>query len=96
MFPSAVQFRVSIANQYPCSACFSDDLLLYLCWLGILVSVLSLSFHPVGCFATKSGYNSTDGVQLHIAPGPEIWRIPFGIQLVPGGIMTFGYVAPSF
>ncbi|KAF9506548.1 hypothetical protein BS47DRAFT_396141 [Hydnum rufescens UP504] len=30
------------------------------------------------------------GVQKHQKPGPKIWRIPFGIQLVPGGMMTFG------
>jgi len=30
------------------------------------------------------------GVQQHISEGPKVWRIPFGFQLVPGGMMTFG------
>ncbi|GJJ14444.1 hypothetical protein Clacol_008708 [Clathrus columnatus] len=32
----------------------------------------------------------TDGVNKHVAGGPKIWRIPFGFQLVPAGIMCFG------
>lgn len=31
-----------------------------------------------------------DGVNLHVKTGPGIWRIPFGFQLVPAGIMCFG------
>ncbi|KAI0919660.1 hypothetical protein AcW1_003143 [Taiwanofungus camphoratus] len=30
------------------------------------------------------------GVSLHIKTGPRIWRIPFGFQLVPAGIMALG------
>ncbi|KAG6852503.1 hypothetical protein C0991_011461 [Blastosporella zonata] len=30
------------------------------------------------------------GISLHIKTGPKIWRIPFGFQLVPAGIMLFG------
>ncbi|EKM57341.1 uncharacterized protein PHACADRAFT_255054 [Phanerochaete carnosa HHB-10118-sp] len=30
------------------------------------------------------------GISLHITSGPAIWRIPFGMQLVPAGIMAFG------
>ncbi|KAF8492252.1 general substrate transporter [Gautieria morchelliformis] len=30
------------------------------------------------------------GVSLHVKSGPGIWRIPFGFQLVPAGIMCFG------
>ncbi|EPS94056.1 hypothetical protein FOMPIDRAFT_1170042 [Fomitopsis schrenkii] len=30
------------------------------------------------------------GISLHISSGPEIWRIPFGFQLVPAGIMAIG------
>ncbi|KAF8068087.1 general substrate transporter [Lyophyllum atratum] len=30
------------------------------------------------------------GISEHIASGPNIWRIPFGFQLVPAGIMLFG------
>lgn len=32
----------------------------------------------------------TVGISLHISSGPEIWRIPFGFQLVPAGIMALG------
>ncbi len=31
-----------------------------------------------------------DGVRLHINTGYNVWRIPFGLQLVPAGIMAFG------
>jgi len=30
------------------------------------------------------------GVSINIVDGPRIWRIPFGFQLVPAGIMLFG------
>lgn len=30
------------------------------------------------------------GTNLHVKDGPKIWRIPFGFQLVPAGIMCFG------
>ncbi|KAF9552160.1 general substrate transporter [Agrocybe pediades] len=30
------------------------------------------------------------GVGIHILSGPRIWRIPFGFQLVPAGIMCIG------
>ncbi|EJF61963.1 general substrate transporter [Dichomitus squalens LYAD-421 SS1] len=30
------------------------------------------------------------GVGLHIKTGPNVWRIPFGLQLAPAGIMAFG------
>ena len=30
------------------------------------------------------------GISLHIKSGPEVWRIPFGFQLVPAGILAFG------
>ncbi|KAF7797263.1 hypothetical protein EIP86_008456 [Pleurotus ostreatoroseus] len=30
------------------------------------------------------------GISLHIKSGPAIWRIPFGLQLVPAGIMCLG------
>lgn len=29
-------------------------------------------------------------MSLHITTGPRVWRVPFGFQLVPGGIMAFG------
>ena len=34
--------------------------------------------------------NCADGVGIYISTGPNIWRIPFGFQLVPAGIMIFG------
>ncbi|KAJ7900434.1 general substrate transporter, partial [Mycena leptocephala] len=30
------------------------------------------------------------GISIHIAPGPNLWRIPFGLQLIPAGIMCLG------
>jgi sugar porter (SP) family MFS transporter len=30
------------------------------------------------------------GIGLHIHDSPKIWRIPFGVQLVPAGIMSLG------
>ncbi|KAK0199772.1 general substrate transporter [Desarmillaria ectypa] len=30
------------------------------------------------------------GIGIHISSGTNVWRIPFGVQLVPAGIMTFG------
>lgn len=30
------------------------------------------------------------GVNKHISPGPLVWRVPFGFQLVPAGIMCIG------
>ncbi|KAG6843055.1 hypothetical protein H0H93_002429, partial [Arthromyces matolae] len=30
------------------------------------------------------------GIGIHIKTGPNIWRIPFGFQLVPAGILGFG------
>jgi hypothetical protein len=32
------------------------------------------------------------GLSKHITVGPRVWRIPFGIQLVPGGIMAIGLI----
>jgi MFS family permease len=33
---------------------------------------------------------ATVGIALHIHDSPKIWRIPFGVQLVPAGIMSLG------
>ncbi|EMD36144.1 hypothetical protein CERSUDRAFT_96369, partial [Gelatoporia subvermispora B] len=30
------------------------------------------------------------GISLHEPSGPQVWRIPFGFQLVPAGIMALG------
>ena len=32
----------------------------------------------------------TVGISLHIKTGFAVWRIPFGFQLVPAGLMAFG------
>lgn len=32
----------------------------------------------------------TDGIGLHISESVNVWRIPFGFQLVPAGMMAFG------
>ena len=37
--------------------------------------------HPLAC---------TVGISLHIKTGFAVWRIPFGFQLVPAGLMAFG------
>ncbi|TFY83914.1 hypothetical protein EWM64_g107 [Hericium alpestre] len=49
-----------------------------------------------GCFqimvavGVMISYFINYGISLHITSGPGIWRIPFGFQLVPAGIMAFG------
>ncbi|KAG6917089.1 hypothetical protein DXG01_003978 [Tephrocybe rancida] len=49
-----------------------------------------------GCFqimvaiGVMISYFINYGVGIHIASGVNIWRIPFGFQLVPAGIMAFG------
>ncbi|KAJ3920051.1 general substrate transporter [Lentinula edodes] len=35
-------------------------------------------------------YNINLGVGLHVKNNPKIWRIPFGLQLVPAGMMALG------
>jgi len=30
------------------------------------------------------------GISVHVKPGPKLWRIPFGVQLIPAGIMLLG------
>lgn len=49
-------------------------------------------FQVFVAFGVAISYWTNYGVQQTIAPGPEIWRIPFGIQLIPGGLMTFGLI----
>ncbi|KAG6810895.1 hypothetical protein H0H93_014686, partial [Arthromyces matolae] len=31
-----------------------------------------------------------DGVGIHIHSGPRVWRIPFGFQIIPAGILALG------
>lgn len=33
---------------------------------------------------------SSDGVSIHMPNSAKVWRIPFGFQLVPAGILAFG------
>jgi hypothetical protein len=57
----------------------------------------------VSCYLTSSTvsavYESTqrscnvflaDGIGIHVKNSPNVWRIPFGFQLVPAGIMALG------
>ncbi|KAJ7304531.1 general substrate transporter [Mycena albidolilacea] len=30
------------------------------------------------------------GISVHVKPGPKLWQIPFGIQLIPAGVMGLG------
>ncbi|KAG6811789.1 hypothetical protein H0H92_005859 [Tricholoma furcatifolium] len=49
-----------------------------------------------GCFqimvalGVMISYFINYGVGIHITSGVNVWRIPFGFQLVPAGIMAFG------
>ncbi|KJA22452.1 hypothetical protein HYPSUDRAFT_67123 [Hypholoma sublateritium FD-334 SS-4] len=49
-----------------------------------------------GCFqimvavGVMLSYFINYGIGIHIATGPNIWRIPFGFQLVPAGVLLFG------
>ncbi|KAK0236220.1 general substrate transporter [Armillaria nabsnona] len=36
------------------------------------------------------------GIGVHISSGANVWRIPFGVQLVPASIMTFGLLPSRF
>ncbi|KAF8880291.1 general substrate transporter [Infundibulicybe gibba] len=47
-------------------------------------------FQIMVAFGVMISYFVNFGVGINIKNGPEIWRIPFGIQLVPAGIMAFG------
>ncbi len=33
------------------------------------------------------------GVGLHVKTGVNMWRIPFGLQFIPAGIMTIGLLS---
>ncbi|KAG8978844.1 hypothetical protein FRB94_013114 [Tulasnella sp. JGI-2019a] len=32
------------------------------------------------------------GISIHVPTGPRVWRIPFGIQFIPAGIMAIGVI----
>ena len=68
---------------------FAQTVLLTLNFISVMLSYFinrkflrqdcepSLDFHAVG-------------VGLHLPDTPKIWRVPFGFQLVPAGIMALG------
>ncbi|CAK5267937.1 unnamed protein product [Mycena citricolor] len=41
-------------------------------------------------FGVMMSYWVNYGIALHVKPGPKLWRIPFGIQLIPAGVMLLG------
>lgn len=41
-------------------------------------------------FGVMISYFINLGVGLHTPHSPKVWRVPFGFQLVPAGIMLFG------
>ncbi|KAJ7736579.1 general substrate transporter [Mycena maculata] len=46
-------------------------------------------FQVFVAFGVMMSYWVNYGIGVHIQPGPKLWRIPFGIQLIPAGIMCF-------
>ncbi|TFY55684.1 hypothetical protein EVG20_g9227 [Dentipellis fragilis] len=53
------------------------------------VKATSLSSPKVAGLSGQSR-GHRDGISLHIHNSPLIWRVPFGFQLVPAGIMAIG------
>ncbi|KAJ7486450.1 general substrate transporter [Mycena latifolia] len=47
-------------------------------------------FQVFVAFGVMMSYWVNYGIGIHIKPGPKIWRIPFGIQIIPAGIMCLG------
>ncbi|KAJ7097192.1 general substrate transporter [Mycena belliarum] len=47
-------------------------------------------FQVFVAFGVMMSYWVNYGIGVHIAPGPKLWRIPFGIQIIPAGIMCLG------
>ncbi|KAJ7625719.1 general substrate transporter [Roridomyces roridus] len=47
-------------------------------------------FQVFVAFGVMMSYWVNYGINIHIQPGPKLWRIPFGIQLIPAGIMCLG------
>ncbi|KAH8091808.1 general substrate transporter [Cristinia sonorae] len=47
-------------------------------------------FQIMVAFGVMISYFVNYGIGVHIHSGPAVWRIPFGIQLVPAGILAFG------
>ncbi|KAF7370082.1 General substrate transporter [Mycena sanguinolenta] len=41
-------------------------------------------------FGVMMSYWVNYGISVHISPGPKLWQIPFGVQLIPAGIMALG------
>jgi sugar porter (SP) family MFS transporter len=49
-------------------------------------------FQIMVAFGVMISYFVNFGVGIHIKTGVKIWRIPFGFQLVPAGIMALGLI----
>ncbi|KAJ6590247.1 general substrate transporter [Mycena sp. CBHHK59/15] len=47
-------------------------------------------FQVFVAFGVMMSYWVNYGIGVHIKPGPKLWQIPFGIQLIPAGIMCLG------
>jgi len=47
-------------------------------------------FQVMVAFGVMISYFVNFGIGIHIHSGVNIWRIPFGFQLVPAGILVFG------
>jgi len=41
-------------------------------------------------FGVMMSYWVNYGISVHISTGPKLWQIPFGVQLIPAGIMCLG------
>jgi hypothetical protein len=56
------------------------------CRILLIVS----TFLIIEVMGNVDGVLELDGIASHIKSGPNTWRIPFGFQLVPAGIMFLG------
>lgn len=73
----AVVSRVYSKSWLPSVLCFPTS------------STVSFSSFPF-VRRTLPEASTVDAIGLHVPTGVNVWRIPFGLQLVPAGIMTFG------
>jgi len=56
----------------------------------LTLPIVNFKFERVQMALGSISTQAADGVGIHIHAGVNIWRIPFGFQLVPAGIMVFG------
>lgn len=81
-------FQIMVRNRY--CYCRSKSIILVQVAIGVMISYF------VNCMYIDSLNKShllitfQDGVGIHIFNSVLIWRVPFGIQLVPAGIMAIG------